>query len=142
MKRIYILSLITTVLILGFSIQAKASLSNLNLDKISYQLIYDTGHGLTKYDYANADNMWRNHMDWISELDIDFENSTYDDWALNSTLDESPSDSQSQEWEFSIYIGQQLNFTEDVDVAAAVVSKPISSTINMKTLRFAFYKAF
>jgi hypothetical protein len=67
------------------------------------------------------------------------------------TLDSPLSDSPSQEWKFSLYIGQQLDFTKNGDygiavlngdVVTAVVPEPISSAIDEATVGFAFYKAF
>lgn len=152
MKKILILA-VMMAMILGFSIQSQASLQD-------YQFTFDTNLDIPWYDYANATSTWQNHMDWARGLIIDFESTTYNDLRLPSTLDGSLSyasetelsDSPSQAWRLSFYIGQQLNFTKnggnyDIGirnggVAAAVVPEPISSTIGVETLRFAFHKEF
>jgi hypothetical protein len=143
---------IIMAMVLVFSMQVQASLQNLRLGSINYRLIYDTDPDITWYDYANASATWQSHMNWASGLSIDFENTAYDDWKLPSTLDSPLSESPSQEWKFSIYVGQQMNFTKNSsnydigirngDVAAAGVFEPISSTITGETVGFAFHKAF
>ena len=154
MKKIMILA-VMVAMILGFSMQANANLPNL-----VYQLIYDNDLDITWYDYATVSNTWQNHMDWASGSIIDFESTTYNDLRLPSTLGASLSyasetelsGSPGQAWKLSFYIGQQLNFTRNGsnygiavrngDVAATVVSEPISSTISDATLVFAFQKEF
>jgi hypothetical protein len=152
MKKILILAGMMAM-ILGFSIQAQASLRG-------YQFIFDTDLDITWYDYANASGTWQNHIYLVSGLIIDIENTTYDDLRLPSTSDillsytseTELSDSPGQEWSLSFYIGQQLNFTKNVDshgisirnvdVATVAASEPISSTIGRETIGFAFHKSF
>ena len=152
MKKILIIA-VMMAMILGFSIQSQASLQD-------YQFTFDTNLNIPWYDYANATGTWQNHMDWASGSIIDFESTTYNDLRLPSTLDGSLSyasetelsGSPGQAWRLSLYIGQQLNFTNsgsnyDIGirnggVAATVVPEPISSTSGVETLRFAFHKEF
>ena len=139
-------------MVLVFSMQAQASLKYLSLGSVSYRLIFDTDFDIAWYDYTNASDTWESHIDWASGLGIDFESTTYDDLRLSSTLDDPLSDSPSQEWRFSFYVGQQMNFTENGanygiavrngDVFTAVVDEPISSTIGETTVGFAFHKIF
>ena len=151
MKRIFVLSLIMAMVLI-FSMQAQASLKYLSLGSISYRLIFDTDPDIAWYDYLNPSGTWQNHTDWASRLGIDFESTIYDDLSLSSTLDDPLSDSPSQEWRFSFYVGQQMNFTKNGsnygigvlngDVITAVVPEPISSAIDEATVGFAFHKAF
>jgi len=159
MKKILILA-VMMAMILGFSIQAQATLPNLVLDSLGFQFIYDTDLDMTWYDYTNASGTWQNHMDWASVLVIDFESTTYDNRRLPSTLDgplsyaseTKLSDSPIQAWRFSLYIIQPLNFSKNGgnygitvsngDGAVTVVPEPISSNIGGTTFRFAFQKVF
>ncbi len=152
MKKILILAVMMAV-ILGFSTQSQASLQD-------YQFTFDTNLNIPWYDYANATGTWQNHMEWASGLIIDFESTPYSDLRLLSTSDGSLSyasetelsDAPVQAWRLSFYIGQQLNFTKNAGnydigirnggVAAAVVPEPISFTIDVETLGFAFHKEF
>ena len=151
MKRIFMLSIIMAM-VLVFSIQAQANLKNLSLGSISYRLIYDTDPDIAWYDYTNASGTWQNHMDLASRLFIDSKITTYDDLKPSATLDGSLSNSQNQEWKFSIYIGQQMNFIKndgnyDIavrnrDAVVTEVPEAISSTNSWETVVFAFHKAF
>ena len=139
-------------MVLIFSMQAQASLKYLSLGSISYRLIFDTDPDIAWYDYSNASGTWQNHTDWARRLGIDFESTTYDDLRSSSTSDDPLSDSPSQEWRFSFYVGQQMNFSRNGsnygiavlngDVVNAVVPEPISSAIHDATVGFAFHKAF
>ena len=158
MKKIIILS-IMMIMILGFSMQADANLQKLRLEIPGYQLIYDTDLDITWHDYVNATGTWKDHIYLASVSFIDFESSTHADWRLPSTLDDplsyvsekELSDSPSQAWRFSLYIGQELDFTgngdygigvRNGDVAATVDPEPISSTTGGPTFGFAFHKEF
>ncbi len=87
MKRIFGL-LIALVMVLGFSIQAHATLILKGTDTLGNRLIYDDDFDITWYDYTNASNTWQNHMDWADALSVDFGGTIYDDWRLPTALNQ------------------------------------------------------
>ena len=86
MKRIFILAVIMAM-VLGFSMQAHATLFNQGTDSLGNRLIYDSDLNITWYDYTNWYNPWQNQVDWASGLTVNFGGNIYDDWRLPSTVD-------------------------------------------------------
>ncbi len=86
MKRIFILAVIMAM-VLGFSLQAHATLFNQGTDSLGYQLIYDSDLNITWYDYTKLWGTWQNQVDWADGLSVTFGGNVYDDWRLPTTVD-------------------------------------------------------
>lgn len=82
--------LFVLILVVGFSLQAHASLELLGQGTSThgtYNLIYDTDLDITWYDYTNSRDTWQLHMDWATELSVNFGGTTYSDWRLPTAVD-------------------------------------------------------
>ncbi|MDP3297466.1 MAG: PEP-CTERM sorting domain-containing protein [Thermodesulfovibrionia bacterium] len=86
MKRIFILAVIMAM-VLGFSLQAHATLILKGTDTLGNRLIYDNDFNITWYDYTKSYDTWQNQMNWADALDVDFGGTHYTDWRLPSTVD-------------------------------------------------------
>mgnify|MGYP001561573545 CR=1 FL=1 len=86
MKRIFILAVIMAM-VLGFSMQAHAGLTNLGTDSLGNRLIYDSNLNITWYDYTKSYDTWQNQVNWASGLSVTFGINTYTDWRLPTTVD-------------------------------------------------------
>jgi len=87
MKRIFILAVIMAM-VMGFSLQAHATLFNQGTDSLGNRLIYDNDLNITWYDYTNNYyTTWQNQMDWADALSVTFGSNVYDDWRLPTTVD-------------------------------------------------------
>ena len=65
MKRIFILTVIMAM-VLVFSMQAHAALSNRGTDSLGNRLIYDSDLNITWYDYTNYYDTWQYQMNWAA----------------------------------------------------------------------------
>ncbi len=86
-SRFCLLSIVLFIMVLGFSLQANAALTNLGVDSAGNLLIYDSDLDITWYDYTNSVNTWQNQVDWASGLSVNFGSNTYTDWRLPTTVD-------------------------------------------------------
>ncbi len=86
MKRIFILAVIMAM-VLVFSMQAQAALTNLGTDSLGNRLIYDSDLDITWYDYTNSWDTWQNQVNWADALSVTFGSNTYTDWRLPTTVD-------------------------------------------------------
>lgn len=86
MKRMFILAVIMAM-VMGFSLQAHATLINKGTDSLGYQLIYDNDLNITWYDYTRVQDYWQNQVNWAANLTVNFGGNIYDDWRLPSTID-------------------------------------------------------
>ena len=86
MKRIFIF-IFALAMVLGFSLQAHATLFNQGTDSLNNRLIYDSDLNITWYDYTNPPNTWWNQVNWADALDVNFGGTHYTDWRLPSTVD-------------------------------------------------------
>jgi len=78
----FVLSLLS-----GLSLQAHAELFNRGTDTLGNRLIYDSDLNITWYDYTKSRDYWENQMTWASDLTVNFNGSTYDDWRLPISVD-------------------------------------------------------
>jgi hypothetical protein len=85
------LSIVSLVVILGFSMQADADLNLLGQGTSShgtYNLIYDTDLDITWYDYTTSSwDTWQNQVDWAATLSVTTAADTYTNWRLPTTVD-------------------------------------------------------
>ncbi len=81
MKRVSFFA-VFVLFVLGFYLQADASLLVRGTDTLGNQLIYDSDLDITWYDYVHSADTWQNQMDWASTLTTDFGGTIYDDWRL------------------------------------------------------------
>ena len=88
MKRIFILAVIVAM-VLGFSMQAHATLYNQGTDSLGNRLIYDKDLDITWYDYTKSNDTWQNQVNWASGLSVSGGDlvGVYDDWRLPTTVD-------------------------------------------------------
>jgi hypothetical protein len=86
-SRFCLLSIVLLVMVLGFSLQGNAALTNLGVDSAGNRLIYDTVLDVTWYDYSNSAATWQNQVDWADALSVTFGGNVYDDWRLPETVD-------------------------------------------------------
>jgi hypothetical protein len=86
MKRIFILT-VMMAMVLGFSVQAHATLILKGTDSLGNRLIYDTDLDITWYDYTSSPNPWQNQVNWADALSVTFGGNTYTDWRLPTTVD-------------------------------------------------------
>ena len=86
MKRIFIF-IFALAMVLGFSLQAHATLFNQGTDSLNNRLIYDSDLNITWYDYTNPPNTWQNQVNWADALDVNFGGTHYTDWRLPTTVD-------------------------------------------------------
>jgi hypothetical protein len=74
--------LFTMVLLLGFVVQAHATLFLRGTDTLGNQLIYDSYFDITWYDYAHDRDIWENQVAWAEALTVEFGGTAYDNWGL------------------------------------------------------------
>ena len=86
MKRIFILAAIMAM-VLGFTVQAHATLILRGTDSLGNRLIYDNDLNITWYDYTKSNTVWQDQMNWAGALDVDFGGTHYTDWRLPTTVD-------------------------------------------------------
>jgi hypothetical protein len=86
MKRIFILAAIMAM-VLGFTVQAHATLILRGTDSLGNRLIYDSDLNITWYDYTNPNTTWQNQVNWADALDVNFGGTHYTDWRLPTTVD-------------------------------------------------------
>src|SRR3989338_7418018 len=86
MKKIFILVVIMAM-VLGFSLQAHATLYNQGTDSLGNRLIYDSDLDITWYDYTQTSDSWQNQVNWASALDVNFSGTHYTDWRLPTIVD-------------------------------------------------------
>ena len=55
-------------------------------DTLGNRLIYDFDRDITWYDFSNAENTWRNQVNWAGALTVDFGGEIFDDWRLPTAL--------------------------------------------------------
>jgi hypothetical protein len=84
MKRI-VMFLFALAMVLGFYVQAHATLFNRGVDSLNNRLIYDDDLNITWYDYTNSFNTWQNQVVWAGALLVDFNGTPYDNWRLPVT---------------------------------------------------------
>ncbi len=82
MKRVF---LIAAAFILGFSLQANATLIVRGTDTLGNRLIFDSDLGITWYDFSHQGS-WTNQVNWASGLSITLGSNTYNDWRLPTAL--------------------------------------------------------
>ncbi len=82
MKRIF---LIAAAFVLGFSLQANATLIVRGTDTLGNQLIFDSDRGITWYDFSHQ-GIWTSQMSWASGLSVTLGTNTYTDWRLPTAL--------------------------------------------------------
>lgn len=86
MKRIFV-SAVIMAMVMGFSVQADAALSNRGTDTLGNRLIYDSGRNITWYDYTKSYDTWQNQVNWADALSVNFGGNIYDNWRLPTTVD-------------------------------------------------------
>lgn len=86
MKRIFILAVIIAM-VMGFSLQAHATLFNQGTDSLGNRLIYDNDLNITWYDFTTSYKTWQNQVNWADALSVTFGSNTYTDWRLPTTVD-------------------------------------------------------
>ncbi len=88
MRRTFILAVIMAM-VLGFSMQAHATLELRGMDVNGNRLIYDTDFNITWYDYTNSSD-WQNQLNWASALSVSGGDlvGVYDDWRLPTALNQ------------------------------------------------------
>jgi hypothetical protein len=74
-------------MVFGLSLQAYATLYNRGADSLGNNLIYDSGLNITWYDYTNSYDTWQSQVNWATDLTVDYNGTTIDNWRLPSTVD-------------------------------------------------------
>lgn len=86
MKRAFSFAVIMAI-VLAFSAQANAALSNLGTDSAGNRLIYDSDLNITWYDFTKSSDSWQMQANWADALSVTFGSNTYTDWRLPATVD-------------------------------------------------------
>ena len=82
-----IITFILIVMLLGFSLQAEAALSDRGKDTLGNSLIYDSVLDITWYDFTKSPDTWQNQMDWAGALSVNFGGNVFDNWRLPKAVD-------------------------------------------------------
>jgi hypothetical protein len=87
MKRTFAL-IFATVMILGLSVSAEATLFVRGTDSLGNQLIYDSDLNITWYDYSHVGPAsWEDQVNWANNLTVVLNGNNVTGWRLPSTVD-------------------------------------------------------
>ncbi len=94
MKKIFFI-LFAVAIVLGFSLEANATLYGRGTDNLGNLLIYDSDLNITWYDYTVTNAAFLTHKGdpdainpviWASELSVNYGGTVYDDWRLPTAI--------------------------------------------------------